>query len=350
MLQPPRAREPTRQGQTPPRVRPQKRPTPGCQRNLEPRRVPGTRVAKALDEIIKRRHLDRPYTLYRYIAEQSGVHSTTVLRYHSGYLRSTQPAVYECIRELLARVRTGHELPFEDLATGGSTTHRPPRPTRVPVAQVRRALSEVLRSLGLGPRQILFRYLAERTGIHPSTVLRYYQGDLQTAPRALVEEIDRLRRRIVAGEAVVFRQGPDGTEVVLRSRTRSIVEELLRERGGGDGQSCFQELDCRLALPPGTTRRICTDPDLYIVQADIHLAVEKFVHGVAYDPVQTYCVGDRIRHHMFGLGTVKEKIHKNKIRVEYCGGKQVILSEAVPEDPYRYFRLGGGGTLMEDGA
>jgi len=350
MLQQSSTREPTDERPRCGRAQPRGHFTPERQRNRKPTRVSGERVTRALDEIIRRRHLERPYTLYRYVAEQSGVHTTTVLRCHSGDLKSAQLAVYACVRELLAEARAGHELPFEDPAGGRSTTARPPRATRVPVAQFRQTLDGMFRSLGLGSRQILFRYLAERTGIHASTLLRYYQGDIQTAPYAVVEEIARLRKQIAAGEAVVFRLGPASAEVVLRSRTRVIVEELLRELEVSDGRSFFRQLDSRLGLPPGTTSRICTDPELLLVHADIHLAVQEFVRGVEYDPVQTYCVGDRIRHPMYGLGTVKEKIHKNKIRVEFLGGRRAVLSEAVPEDPYRHLRLSGGGTLMEVGA
>ena len=349
MLQLARSNKPTRRGLRPTRVRPQGHLTPGHQGGREPRRVSGAIVARVLDEIIEWRQLDRPFTLYRHIAEHTGVHSTTVLRYHTGYLRSAPLAVYLFIRGLLTRARTGHALPFESLARGRRATKSSPQSNRVPSARIRQALEGLLQSLGLDESEILFRYLAERVGIHACTVRRYYLGDLQTAPAVMVEEIDRLRVRIVGGEAVVFRRGPDGSEVVQRSRTRSIVEKLLREPEVDDERSCFRHLDHRLALPPGTTRSICNDPNLRFVHADIHLAIEKFVHGVRYDPVQTYRVGDRIRHPMFGAGTVKEKIHKNKVRVEFLGGKQVLLSEAVPEDPFRYQRSGGGGTLAESG-
>jgi len=328
-------------------------PTPESRGNREPGRVSTDQIGEALDEIIATRGLLQPYPLYRHIADQAGIHATTVLRYHDGFLKSAPAAVYKVIRELLVRVRSGHALQFES-STGRSRATRPLSPRRrVPSALVRQKLEGTIRSLGLGERQSLFRYLAERVGLHATTVLRYYQGDLETAPAELVAEIDLLRKHIVSGKAALFCRQNLGTQLVLRERTQVIVEGLLRERGVGAGdeadRSFLRQLDRELDLPLGTTREICSDPDLCFVHATVHRAIEEFAHGEEYDPGRTYRLGERLRHHLFGPGSVKEKIHKNKVRVEFTGGKQVILSEAVTEDPYRFQRLCGGGASTERG-
>ncbi len=308
-----------------------------------PKRIPGAKVAGALTEIIETRQLKRPYTLFRHIATRTGVNSTTVMRYHTGYLRSAPAEVYACIHEILLRIRGGHALPFETLA---NRARRPRRAaTRVPAALIRQGLEDVRTSLGLAERQILYRYLGGRVGLHPTTVLRYCRGDLETAPVVLIAELELLRQQIVDGETVVFERSRDGVPVVMRERTRSLLENLPMERGVDRDPSVHRHLDRWLKLPPGTTRRICHEQGPRFVSADVHRIIEDFVRGVEYDPVRTYRRGDRIRHHLFGLGTVVEKIHKNKVRVEFLGGRRVILSESVVEDPYRHQRHGGGGTL-----
>lgn len=308
------------------------------------------KVARALDEIIQRRSLEHPFSLYRHVAEKTGVHATTVLRYHTGYSKSAYAAVHKVVRELLVRARTGQMLPFESPPGGSATTQSSPRTRRVPTTRVRHAIDGLLGSMGMDTRRILFRCIAERSGLHASTVLRYYRGDLQSAPVLVLEQVERLREQIVGGETVVFHHGPGGKKVVLRERTRAIIEELVSVSGTDEARSYYRQLDRWLAFPPGTTRRICTDPDLRFVRASIHQAIEALVDGVEYDPIRSYQVGERIRHHVFGTGTVEEKIHKNKMSVAFLGGRQVILSEAVPEDPYRFLRSGGGGTLTERGA
>ncbi len=317
--------------------------------NQPSRRVSTAQIAQALDEIVGTRRLEHPYTLYRYIAHRTGVHPTTVLRYHTGYLKSVPANVYTHIRKLLELVRRGQALPFENKNLGNRATGRMSPTGRVPATAVRKGLGGVFQYLGLREHQVLYRYLAERVGLHPTTVLRYYRGYLQTAPAALVAEIDFLRGQIVRGEVVLFRQGPDGSPVVLREQTRSIVEEFLATQGTAAEPAETEQLDIRLDLPPGTTGRIRFDAAQHFVPVNIHRAIEQFVHGVEYDPIRTFHVGQRVRHHLFGPGTVREKIHKNRVRIEFLDGKQVVLAEAVPEDPYRYQRMGGGEVWIERG-
>ncbi len=308
-----------------------------------------SRIAEALDEIIEARQLGWPYTLYRYIADQTGVHPTTVHRYHSGFLQTAPSEVHACARKLLLHVRQGRALSFERVTWRCRISGKKPPPSRVPAREVRQRLDGIVHALELGERQILFRYLAERIGVHSTTVLRYYQGDLQTAPAALLGEIDLLRERIVAGEVVMFSRSPAGSDVVLRERTRKIIVELLGERGEGDERSFFQQLDRQLGLQPGLTRRIASDPLLRFVRLDVHRTIEEFAHGVEYDPCQTYRAGERIRHHLFGRGCVAAKVHKNKVLVDFEDGRQVLLSEAVPEDPFLGCRSGADWEQTSSG-
>ena len=45
---------------------------------------------------------------------------------------------------------------------------------------------------------VLRRYLAERVGMHPTTVMRYHRGELLTAPRVLLDAVDELLDELAA--------------------------------------------------------------------------------------------------------------------------------------------------------
>jgi hypothetical protein len=305
-----------------------------------PDRVPTAPIAAALDELIRSHRLARPYPLYRHVASQTGVHATTVLRYHTGYLSTAPAEVQQCVDALLVDTRRGRSLPFDGplrLADGGRRT----RPSeRVEASEVRKRMDEVLAAMGVEEHQFLCRYVAERTGLHATSVLRYYHGGLQSAPAAVLHELDRLRDQIASGSVVPFSRSPGGAPVVLRRQTRRIIDACLREHGQ-DGKAVFRALDRQLQLRPGTVRRIYRDPSMRFVRTPIHKAIEEYLQGVDYDPGRVFQAGQRLHHHMFGTGTVVEKVHKDKVRVEFTGGKQVLLSEGQSEDPYRYFMAAG---------
>ncbi len=325
-------------------------PTPRRRHPRSPAgRVETKTIAAALDEIIETCALDQPYPLYRYIADEIGVHATTVLRYHSGYLASAPAPVQGFVGRLLAEVRAGRSLPFDAPAGRGTLASRRTLSDRVPATRVREGMDDVLRSLGQGENQFLCRYLAGRVGMHSTSVLRYYRGDLKSAPRSLLVELDALREKIAKGETIPFRRCPGGTPVVAREQTQLILEELARETSDEDEAALYRQIEERLAIPRGTVGRIRTDPTLRFVRADVHRALERFVQGTEYDPCGTYEVGQRVRHHLFGPGTVEAKVHKNRIRVVFGKDERVLLSEAVSEDPYRYLRSAGGGMFSGRG-
>ena len=302
------------------------------------RRIPSSSVCDVFDEIIRRRRLEHPYSLYRFIARACGIHATTVMRYHQGCLATADATVHSRALALLEEARRGHRLPFERQA-GAKTSDDPTRsPRRVPSARVREILDEIRRALRPRQRQFLYRYVADRLDMHPTTVLRYHTGDLQTAPAKAFAEMNELRARIARGEPVPFTRNEEGTSVVLRERTVELLQRLLRHRGDRGEAEVLRRVEVRLDLDRGVLSRIHENRDLAFVASEVHRALEMYVDGSAYDASRVYEQGDHIWHPLFGVGSVADKIHKNKILVEFVDGQRVVLSEAVPGDPNAYAR------------
>jgi len=303
-------------------------------------RVPAEELATLLDAIIETLGLQQTYGLYRHVAESSGVHATTVLRAHRGDLSTVRATVLEATRGLLERVQRG-----EPTALGGPDGTPPAAPAsgrtgRVPVIEVRARIETLLASVCAEEQQYLYRHLAEKIGLHPTTVLRYHQGELHTAPAALLDAIDELEKHLARRDAVHFRRSAGGRPMVLRALTLELIEDLLLEGSHEHKGALFRELDEQLGARPGTISRIYYDRSATFVRADVHQALEQFVNGIEYDPYRIFRPGQRVRHHMFGLGTVQQKVHKNKILVKFAGRPALILCENVPLDPFLRLRLG----------
>lgn len=304
--------------------------------------MPAEELASLLDEIVDTLGLQQTYGLYRHVAESSGVHATTVMRAHRGDLSTVRATVVDATQGLLERIRRGEPTPL-----GGPDGTPPAAPAtgrtgRVPVEEVRDRIEDVLKTVCAEEQQYLYRHLAEKVGLHPTTVLRYHQGELRTAPGALLDAIDELERHLTRNDAVQFRRSAGGRPMVLRALTLELIEELLAEGAHEHKGAMFRALDEQIGARSGTISRIYYDRNATFVRADVHRALEQFVHGIEYDPYRDYRPGMRIRHHLFGLGTVQRKMHKNKIVVKFAGRPPVILCERVPVDPFLRLRMGQG--------
>ena len=310
------------------------------------RRIPASSVCDLFDEIIRRRRLEHPYSLYRFVARVCGLHATTVMRYHQGSLVTADESVHPLALALLAKARRGHRLPFEHPA-GAKAVDEPTRSLRrVPSARVGEVLDEIQKALGPRQSQFLYRYVADRLDVHPTTVLRYHTGDLQTAPMKALAELNELRARLGRGEAVPFARTKEGTSVVLREQTVVLLQRLLRHRGDRDEAEVFRRVEVRLDIERGLLSRIHDNRELAFVAVEVHRALERYLDGSAYDASSVYEQGDHIWHPLFGLGSVADKIHKDKILVEFADGQRVVLSEAVPADPHAYARRERGASLV----
>ncbi len=316
---------------------------PGRPRGGNDTRLPASEVVRAIDEIIERLAIDRPYPLLRYIATRAGVHPTTVMRVHKGILRTTDPALHHCVLALRDEIRRDVLPPFAVVQRPRPADGAASRAGRVTTRLVREQMERVLCSLGMDQHQFLIRYLASRIGTHPTTVLRYYRGDLRTAPARLLDEIQRLQDDIDRGQPVAFCRSSGGDAMVLREQTLELIQQLLDADTAHPKSLLFKEIERRLGLRAGTIGRIYYDHKLHFVRADIHEALARITTQVDYDPCRIYAPGERLRHHLFGLGTVERKVHKNKILVRFDDDHRVLLAEAVPVDPFLCMRSGGRG-------
>lgn len=72
------------------------------------------------------------------------------------------------------------------------TTRPPPHPQRVDSDSVADLIDAVTHQLDGNSNTSVYRYLGQRLGIHPTTVLRYHRGRLRTAPPEVLAEVRRL--------------------------------------------------------------------------------------------------------------------------------------------------------------
>lgn len=304
-------------------------------------RVPAAQLAAAMEEIVQRSGLEQPYTLYRYVASRAGVHATTLLRYVRGDCATADVAVYQHVEEILRGVRAGEPLPFESRVHTPSTTPSAQRAARVSTAEFRRKFDKLYQRLGAEQRQPLYRELARRIGMHPTSVLRYYRGDLRTAPRRLVDELDTLAGQLERGETRAMPAARPRHPAVRTQRAVELLDCLVGEDSSSED---VEALENRLKLEPNSLQQLRDEGCPTSVPAELFIALDGLVRPAEYDPCRVYRVGERVRHHLFGLGKVVRKIHKNKVMIEFAKGPKRVLSEAVSEDPYRLQQFAGGGS------
>jgi hypothetical protein len=302
------------------------------------RRIAASEVSSALDEIVDLLGLDQVYPLHRYIATQAGVHPTTVMRYHNSNLHTASARLAEVVSDVLHQVRDGEDLPIERPRPKRDTAFVRARGGRVPATWISERLDSIHEMLGKDETQFLYRYVGQHTGMHASSVRRYHRGELKSAPAALLAVLDELRTRLENGEAVAFLRNTEGRQMVDRGHTLEALERLLTMSDDMPKVKFFALLDEKLGLKPGTVNRIYYDRKIRFVRAEVHDNLDRLGRYTEYDPCRVFSLNERIEHHMFGVGVVREKIHKNKIKVEFEEGMR-ILAEAVPDDPMlRYGR------------
>lgn len=307
-------------------------------RRTRGRRVDASRVSASLDEIVERLGLDQVYPLHRHVAELSGMHPTTVLRYHNSNLHTASERLVTVVDDLLRRVRDGEDLPIDRPKRRRDLPTIRTRGRRVSASLIRDRVDSLQHLLDKDEAQFLYRHIAQHTGLHPSSVRRYHRGELRTAPSTLLAVLDDLLARLESGEIVAFLRSPEGSAMVDRSHTLEVLQTLLKYSEDQPKVKFFQGLDERLGFKRGTINRIYYDRKIRFVRAEVHAALEQLSRHTEYDPCKVFEVGERIQHHLFGEGVVTKKVHKNKILVEFAEDQQVILAEAVPSDPFLRYR------------
>ncbi len=77
-----------------------------------PSRIPSWKLAQQLDVLIEMLELTEPSALHRLLALQTGIHATTVLRFHRGVLVSAPQPLLDAAIALEKRVRAGEAIRF----------------------------------------------------------------------------------------------------------------------------------------------------------------------------------------------------------------------------------------------
>lgn len=298
-------------------------------------RVGSQEVARAMDEVIQLAGLRIPNRLHRIVAECTGLHPTTVLRYHRLELESADIRVLECIQEIGTRVQNGENV-FDDEGTdaldddhgGGSVGFN------VSVHELNRWFERLRSRLGCKSTGLLYQYVEDETSIPVMTVMRYHSGELRGAPSLILQTLKLLERRLAGGEAVVFRRGPGETgKCVPRDCLGSLIdeiEELSLVTGKGDIRSL---VSLRVGLHKHELAGMLEDDQWPFVPAEVYENVRKMRDMAVYDPRRHYEVGDRIWFPDLGTGTVVEKLPKYRMVVDFDKGVQRLLREDIPMDP-----------------
>ena len=297
------------------------------------RRVDSSSIADLIDVLIGNLNGQSNTSVYRYLGRRLGIHPTTVLRYHRGRLQTAPPEVASEVRKLLAKVQESGSLPPLD-PTGSADTQRKLAPARVPSWRLAHLLDRIIEMLQLSEPSALHRLLAQQTGTHPTTVLRFHRGNLRSAPESLLEAAIQLERRIRAGEALRFPHGTTGDLMVTRTSFAAAVDAVIETGLFPDRNRMLHRAEDNLGLRRGRLTRLYRCRTFRWVPDAVQCYLETLVVRCQYDPACEYEIGDRLCHHLFGAGTVVAKMPVDKIRVRFDDESEMIMRERLRENGY----------------
>ncbi len=206
---------------------------------------------------------------------------------------------------------------------------------RVPSWRLKALIDRIQKVLCLSERQVIHRFLAREVDISTRSVLRYDKGDVATAPAVLIEAARNVLDRVRMGKPVIFLRGREVRPVVVRKQLVDLVDRVVRSGLFVDRFELFKQIERELSLRNGRIARLYRSTDVQLIDASIYECISGLIQRARYDPRCSYGPGDRIRHPVFGVGTVVEKVPKAKILVEFADGEKRLLREKLHEDPVR---------------
>jgi len=296
-----------------------------------PRRVPSRAIAEVIDQILEHSGDSSAAPVYRLLACRLGVHTTTLLRYHQQRLRSAPDPVLAEANRVLDEVRRTGALPR---ASGGRVPSCQPKQARIPAWRLAHQLDRLVELTELAEPSALHRLLASCTGVHATTVLRFHRNVLQSAPEVLLQVANDLERRVRNGEAIRFPHGGDGSPVVTRTAFAAAVDRLVETGLFPNRNAMLHRIEDDLRIPRGRLTRLYRCRTFRWVPGEVLDVLEALERQVQYDPSRCYRPGERLYHHLFGPGTVAEKLPLEKIVVQFDDGKVQTLREKLREDTY----------------
>ncbi len=135
-----------------------------------------------------------------------------------------------------------------------------PRHERVDMLLVARALDDLMLKSGVSVPTLLHKAVAERAGLHPTTVLRYHRQEVASASIKVLDCVEELERSLERGDPLFCRAGgPGTTELKVGSpmvrywtdRVAALLE--LRSR-----RPLFRYVAVVLGIHPSTVKRYYT--------------------------------------------------------------------------------------------
>ncbi len=298
-------------------------------------RVSSGLIARAMDEVIEKAGLRIPNKLHRLVAEQTGLHPTTVLRYHRQELESADLRVLECVQDIGTRLANGEKIfdEYGDPSVAGLEEELE-EGIIVSTHELNRWVEKLRSRLGMRSTSFLYQWLEDELGIPASTIMRYHTGELHAAPSAIMHALRALERMLCAGEPVAFRRGPgDPVRHVPRSCLKTLLDEI-EDLGLVTGAGRTSDIvSLRLGLPSGGLASMIGDESWPFVRLDVYERVRDLRDQAMYDPRRHYEVGDRIWFPDLGTGTVVLKLPKQRMLVTFDSGMQRQLREDIWVDP-----------------
>ncbi len=299
-------------------------------------RVQVDEISMLMDSILDKLEVDIPNRLYNLVALRTGLHPTTVLRYHRREIDSADERVLQCVLEINEQIEGEHLSLLEEeehaLSMGDiSYTDRLRWSTR----KINQELKRIMILLDSDDPSPVYRYVSEVLDISPATVMCHNSGALLEHSDDVARVLRDLWCRLKSGEAVVFSTGAtSGDRVVPRQNVLQLVHTIRAMEIIPDGE-CFEStLERMTGLGQGALGKLRDPSAPPFAPHEVHLRLAALIDRVAYEPCRSYEIGDRIHHHSLGIGTIVEKCHKSRIIVQFKSGVRRQLCEAVELRPY----------------
>ena len=294
-------------------------------------RIEASTAARLIEEMLEALGDCPPARLYRLLSSEVGLHQVTLMRYHQGKLATVSAERMRDIRRVHAEVLGG-----ELTTPARSRTKRRCQSARrrVPAAVLRPLFDRLMKILQITEREVLYRCLAERTGMNGTTLYRYHRGGLASAPASL----EWILRGLIAGCAMdrypELTRASGGKAVTPRSVFKSKVDDLARTGAYRRKSKLFSDLAAELGVQPERLRKAYYDSRLRLVPRLYCKGLDRLLEKLDYDPSRTYRIGERIRHPHFGVGVVRSRRPRRAILVELHDGSTILLREDYQHDRY----------------
>lgn len=294
-------------------------------------RIPTDEIGRLMDEIMALAGLEIPNRLHLLVSQRTGLHPTTIMRYHQGKLGSANRCVHDCLRKIRSELSRG-EMPFVDPCMHGPHTGYEGHGHALHSSQAARAwFDKLLRYLEQPPATILYNHLSELLGMTPGEVEGYHQNSSRAVPAALVSELKGMYRAVISGDVLIMRW--DAGDVVPRLQVADLLEEIRHLGALGTRGLLFRDLQDLTGIHSWEIEQIESGATGPLVDANIYYKLRAVQIWLHYDPTRHYEVGDVLYLDDLGPGRVVEKRHKARILVEFDGGLRRLLREDIRLDP-----------------